>query len=72
MDTLQVRMAPNPPAQEHVPEIFRKEVLDWDRDNGAAGRGVVGLTANAIVSMSQPCVREPWLEILSIKHKFFG
>ncbi|XP_042505344.1 1-aminocyclopropane-1-carboxylate oxidase homolog 1-like [Macadamia integrifolia] len=30
-DTIQMRLGPVPPDFEHIPEIFRREVLEWDQ-----------------------------------------
>ncbi|KAF3432125.1 hypothetical protein FNV43_RR26864 [Rhamnella rubrinervis] len=47
-DTLQVKMGPNPPAPEEVPEICRKEVEEWDKEAERLGEKLMGFMCEGL------------------------
>ncbi|KAF3432123.1 hypothetical protein FNV43_RR26862 [Rhamnella rubrinervis] len=47
-DTLQVRLGPNPPAPEQMPEICMKELEDWDKEAVRLGEKLMGFMCEGL------------------------
>ncbi|KAF3432130.1 hypothetical protein FNV43_RR26869 [Rhamnella rubrinervis] len=47
-DSLFMKLAPNRPAPEEVPEICRKEVVDWDKELERLGEKLMGLLSEGL------------------------
>lgn len=47
-DTIQLRMGPTPPAPELIPEICRKEVVEWDKEVVRLGEILLGLMSEGL------------------------
>lgn len=47
-DTLQVRLSPTPPEWEHVPEVCRDPVVEWDKEAVKIGEELMGLLCEGL------------------------
>ncbi|RZC61482.1 hypothetical protein C5167_023255 [Papaver somniferum] len=47
-DTLQMRTGPAPPHFDHIPEICRKELLEWDEQAHRLGETLMGLLSEGL------------------------
>ncbi|XP_059655349.1 1-aminocyclopropane-1-carboxylate oxidase homolog 3-like [Cornus florida] len=47
-DTFQIRLAPNPPNQDSVPEVCRAAMPEWNREIGRLGEELMGLLSEGL------------------------